>query len=206
MAQITTGLRGFLSRAGIYDAFQLLVGAGRSRRIISTEHLNLNPGDTIVDVGCGTGSIIEHLPEGVRYFGFDLSPEYIEAATKRYGRHGTFACKDVASLAEDELPPCQAALAIGLLHHLDDAEAQSLLATLHRRLAPGGVLVTVDPAYWRPQSRIARWLISRDRGRNVRTGEGYRRLVPSAYSRVRLIRRDNLLNIPYNHAVMECSK
>lgn len=206
MAQTTTGVRAFLSRPAVYDAFQLLVGAGGARRIISNEHLNINPGDNIVDVGCGTGTILEYLPQDVRYFGFDLSPEYIEAATRQHGARGTFVCKDVASLADDELPPCQVALAIGLLHHLDDAEAKSLLETLYRRLAPGGRVITVDPVFWAQQSPIARWLISRDRGRNVRTCDGYRQLVPATYSRVSVIRRDNLLNIPYSHAVMECSK
>lgn len=206
MAQITTGFRAILSQAWAYDAFQSLLGAGRSRRRICADHLKLAPGDVIVDVGCGTASIIDYLPQGVRYFGLDLSAEYIENATRRYGSRGTFACKDVATLEAGEIPPCQAALAIGLLHHLDDAEARALLAALYERLAPGGKLVTVDPAYWSPQPRLARWLISRDRGRNVRTGEEYRQLVPETFREIRLVRRDDLLNIPYTHAVLECSK
>jgi hypothetical protein len=56
------------------------------------------------------------------------------------------------------------------------------------------------------QSRAARFLISKDRGQNVRSGEGYRDLALSRFDRVELIRRDDMLNIPYTHAILECTK
>jgi SAM-dependent methyltransferase len=206
MSQITTGVRKVLSLPAAYDAAQRLLGAERSRRLLCSDHIRVGPGDVVLDVGCGTGVILDHLPQGVRYFGFDLSESYIRAAEKRYGNRGTFACRDVSTLDEDELPKCQVALAIGLLHHLDDNEVVRLLSSLHGRLAPGGRLVTVDPAYWNPQSGVAKFLISRDRGQNVRTGPGYEALVPDRYSSIRLVRRDDLLNVPYTHAIMECSR
>ena len=206
MAEITSGIRRILSQPWAYDAFQSLLGADRSRRRICRDHVHLEPGDVVVDVGCGTGSIIEHLPRGIRYFGFDLSPAYVESARKAHGELGTFSCRDIRTLSTNDIPPCDVAIAIGLLHHLEDDEATGLMMLLHRLLRPGGTLVTVDPAYWVPQSKIAKSLISRDRGRNVRTGEAYRRLVPPDFREARLIRRDDLLNIPYTHAVLECSK
>lgn len=206
MAQTTTGLRRILSIPGAYDALQNMVGAAHSRRQICSDYIRAKRGDVVVDVGCGTAAIIDHLPHGVRYYGFDLSLAYIAEATKRYGSRGVFICNDIVTLSADEVPPCNVAIAIGLLHHLDDVDATRLLAALHERLAPSGRLITVDPAYYSDQSRFARMIISRDRGRNVRSGAAYKALVPVTYSQATLIRRDDLLNIPYTHAVMECSK
>ncbi|ALN62944.1 methyltransferase domain protein [Lysobacter antibioticus] len=157
-------------------------------------------------MGCGTAEVLDHIKANITYFGFDLSQSYIDAAIRSYGSRGTFQCRDLTSLAPSELPPCNIAIAIGLLHHLDDEGAIGLLSNLHSRLAPGGRLITIDGAYYPDQSSIARYILSRDRGQNVREGEAYRALVPSSFSRVELIRRDDLLNIPYTHAVLECTK
>lgn len=206
MAQITTGIRGILSLPSAYDVFQNLLGARRSRQQICRDHVDAAAGDVVIDVGCGTAAILDHLPSGVRYYGFDLSQAYIDAARKSYGGRGEFTCQDITTLPPGDLPPCNIAIAIGLLHHLDDADARGLIESLHRLLAPGGKLVTVDPAYWTPQSPLARFMIARDRGQNVREGSAYEALVPDTYTRVVLSRRDDLLNIPYSHAVLECTK
>ncbi|ATE73382.1 hypothetical protein AZ78_4142 [Lysobacter capsici AZ78] len=206
MAQVTSGIRSILSNPFVYDSFQNLLGAERHRRLICSDYIRPGDGGMIVDVGCGTAMILQHLPNDVRYFGFDLSPAYIDAAKARYGMRGTFMCRDITQLSDEELPQCDTALAIGLLHHLDDADATALIAHLYKRLAPGGRLITVDPAYWEPQSMVARFLISRDRGQNVRDGEAYKALVPEIYSHTQLHRRDDLLHIPYSHAVLECTK
>ena len=195
-----------LSHPAVYGAVQDLLGAERSRARLCADHLRVRPGDVVVDVGCGPAQILDHLPREIAYHGFDLSPAYIAAARARYGDRGSFHCADVGDLAATPLPPCNVAFAIGLLHHLDDRDARALLARLHDRLAPGGRLVTVDPAYWPGQSRIARSIIRRDRGQHVRTGPGYRALVEGVFPRVALVRRDDLLRIPYSHAILECTR
>ena len=72
-----------------------------------------------------------------------------------------FRCADITQLPIEDIPPCQVAMAIGLLHHLDDDAARRLIANLHERLAPGGRLITLDCAYWPDQSRAAQFLITR---------------------------------------------
>lgn len=206
MAQITSGLRRILSIPQVYDLFQELVGATRSRRKVCSEHFRVRPGDRIVDVGCGTAQILAFFPRDIHYRGFDLDPGYIEAAQARYGDRAAFACADITTLPADAIPPCDLAIAFGVLHHLDDDGARALLANLYDRLAPGGRLVTIDPAFDPAQSALARALISRDRGQNVRDGEGYRALAPTAFAERRLTVRGDLLRIPYTHAVLECTK
>lgn len=205
-AQITSGLRGALSHPGVYGAFQDLLGARRARAWICADYLRMHGGEVVVDVGCGPAHVMDELPRAIEYHGFDLSPAYIAAARAHYGDRGSFHCADVCDLAATPLPPCDLAFAIGLLHHMDDGAARALLLRLHERLAPGGRLVTVDPAYWPAQSRIARWIIGRDRGQHVRTGPAYRALADGVFARVELSRRDDLLRIPYSHAILECTK
>lgn len=206
MAQITTGIRSILSIPAVYSFFQNAVGAARFRRTICNDYIKPETGDVIVDVGCGPAEILAILPDSVRYYGFDLSERYITTAREALGGRGTFWCKDISHIDAVDLPPCKVALAIGLLHHLDDAPASALIEHLGERLAPGGRVITVDPAYWPHQSKAARFLISRDRGRNVRSGRDYKALVPNVFSRVTLTRRDDLLRIPYSHAILECTK
>lgn len=206
MAQVTTGIRSVLSLPSVYDMFQEMLGASHSRETICREHIRASAGDLVVDVGCGTASILDHLPRGIAYIGFDLSERYIEAARQAYGDRGVSHCRDITSIGPDEVPRCTVAIAIGILHHLDDAGATNLIKALNDRLVPGGRLITVDPAYWPGLSGAARFLISRDRGQNVRNGEDYRALAARIFRNVTLRRRDDLLNIPYSHAVLECTK
>ncbi|HSR65721.1 MAG TPA: class I SAM-dependent methyltransferase [Xanthomonadaceae bacterium] len=206
MAQITSGLRRVLSVPVVYNLWQNLVGAKRSRSLVCSDHFRVAPGQRVVDVGCGTGEILDYLPEGIAYYGFDLDPGYIRTAQARYEGRGHFTCADITSLPADAIPPCDLAIAFGLLHHLDDDGARALLAHLFQRLAPGGRLVTIDGVWVEGQSALARALIARDRGQNVRDTAGYLALVPAEFSSRTLVVRHDLLRIPSSLAIMECTK
>lgn len=206
MAQITQGIRSILSMPAAYSAFQNVLGARRVRKVLCQQYIRAQAGDILVDVGCGPAEILEHVGPLIRYIGFDLSQRYIDAAKAKYGGRASFHCADITLMPADAIPPCQVAIAIGLLHHLDDAGAKRLIARLYDRLAPGGRLITLDPAYWPDQARAARFMISKDRGQNVRQGEDYRDLAQPHFENVELTRRDDLLNIPYTHAILECTK
>ncbi len=206
MAEITRGIRSILSRPDAYSILQNLLGARRVRKILCQQYIRAQPGDVLVDVGCGPSEILEHLDPDIQYIGFDLSQPYIDAAKATYGGRGAFHCADITKVGAGVIPPCQVAIAIGLLHHLDDAGARHLISNLHQRLAPGGRLITFDPAYWAGQARAARFMISKDRGQNVRDGDAYGELATPFFDKVELHRRDDLLNIPYTHAIMECTK
>ena len=96
-------------------------------------------------------------------------------------------------------------LACGLLHHLDDEPATALLADARKLMAANGRLVTVDGSWVKGQSLIAKFLLSRDRGRNIRSPEAYAALARQSFGHVKADIRHDLLRIPFTLCVLECS-
>ncbi|HEY5806923.1 MAG TPA: class I SAM-dependent methyltransferase [Povalibacter sp.] len=206
MAQITSGLRVVLSNPLVYTALQDVLGATNARARVCSDYIRAKPGDNVVDVGCGPAEALRFLPSGINYYGFDLSPDYIESARRSYGDRGSFHCADVTQLAPGEIPPCDVAVAFGVLHHLDDDGAKRLIEGLHARLAPGGRLITLDPAFVPGQSLVARKLAQWDRGQNVRTPQGYLDLVSARYATKQIHTHHDYLRVPYTLVVMESIK
>lgn len=200
-------LKSILDQPVAYKLFSALVGAQHSISIFVSEYVRPAAGDRVLDIGCGPGKILDHLPQ-VDYFGFDFSPSYIESATRRYGHRGQFFCQRVseAKVFLEQPESFDIVLAIGVLHHLDDAEAMQLFEIAKHALKKGGRLVTYDGCYVLDQSRAAKYLLSRDRGQFVRDEQGYTCLARSGFDEVRASIRDDLLRIPYTHIIMECMK
>jgi SAM-dependent methyltransferase len=70
---------------------RLLPGLG-SLRARAVDSLDLDPGDTVVDLGCGTGANLRHLREAVgptgTVVGVDLTPGMLSQARERVDRAG----------------------------------------------------------------------------------------------------------------------
>ena len=203
MAQVTTGVRAMLSHPLVYNALQSLMGAERVRARIVRDYVRPFPGMRILDLGCGTAEILRSLPADITYVGYDMSPEYIAAAQKRFAGRGTFHCRLLEQAEVATLEPFDLVLGIGVLHHLDDATARQFMLVARSALAGGGRIYTLDPCYAPGQSAIARFLISRDRGQHVRDVEGYRDLPRGLAAEVTgtLVHKSW---IPYTHWNMEC--
>lgn len=233
MSQVTSGARRLLSVPGIYDFFQDLVGASALRIRWVRDFLQPFPGARLLDIGCGTAGILKHLPGDVDYTGFDMSPAYVESARARYGHRGRFTCEKVdafgsgaatwnadgkgsgnahekgAGAAETEGAGAadqgyDIALAFGVLHHLGDEEARLLFQSARGVLKPGGRLVTIDPAFIPRQGPMARYVVSHDRGQNVRYPEAYAELGRQAFERIETTVLRGALRIPIDHAVLVC--
>jgi len=205
MAQTTGGLRSILSSPLVYSLFRWMVSGEKQQGIYLGEYVRPNAGDRILDIGCGPGDILKYLPRDVRYEGFDLSEAYIERANRHFGGRGTFRCArvDAASLAGNE-GTYDIVLANGVVHHLDDGEAVDLFRLAKIALKKGGRLVTLDGCYVPGQSRIARFLLSRDRGQNVRDESSYLALARQVFQSVTPHVRHDLLRIPYTILILEC--
>lgn len=196
--------RSLLARPGLYSLFRRLVGRDAARARYADEHLRAHAGQRVLDLGCGTGDILQFLPP-VEYIGYDLSPRYIERARRRYGARAQFHCRAVDEALQVGDGSHDLVIAHGVLHHLDDALALALFRIAHRALAPGGRLVTFDGCFTERQSRAARFFLSLDRGRYVRQDRAYEALARTVFAQVRSFVHHDLIRIPYTHIVLECS-
>lgn len=203
----TTGLRAALSLPSVYRWFQRSLAISRARHEVATTYIRAQPGDRVLDIGCGPAEVLQHLP-AVRYVGLDYSAQYLQEARRRYREHHPrpwFAQMDVRALRPGARR-FDIVLAQGVLHHFDDAEAQSILTAAAGSLSDTGRLITIDPAFDPAQSRVARLLISNDRGRHVRSVAEYGRIARTAFEQVTTHVRHNLMRVPYTHVIMVCVK
>ena len=188
----------------VYSTFQNLVGARATRQCLVDNVLKIRPGDRVLDVGCGPADILEFLPE-VNYLGIDYSADYIDAARRRFGDRGRFLAVDVGSLKDQGEGDFDVVMALGVLHHLDDASAAGLMRDVRASLKPGGRFLCIDPLIEYPQNPIARLLARLDRGQFVRTLDGYSALARSAFDEFLVEPRRDLLRVPYSHAITRCT-
>ena len=163
------------------------------------------PGDRVLDIGCGTGAILEFLPN-VEYFGFDMSPHYIAYARKMYGDRGRFKQERLNQVSIANIPPSDLVITTGVLHHLSDTEAVDLMRLARDVLKPGGRLITVDPTRCENRSFIENFQINQDRGQYIRKPEQYRDLAEKVFDSVSLSVHHDLLYVPYSHAVLDAKK
>jgi len=186
----------------VYLAYQGLVGGLRARHKCIREYIPRKPGLTVLDIGCGPGYVISDFQEPI-YHGFDVSPEYISWARKKYP-NGSFYCREFDESALERLPKADVVLMMGVIHHLDDATSLNLLQLTRRAMKTNGCLYTMDGCYRPGQSRIAKFFLDEDRGQYVRDEAGYLDLVRRVFIHVEVSYRDDLFLIPYPSIVLQC--
>jgi SAM-dependent methyltransferase len=135
------------------------------RRAIRRE-LGPLTGLRVVDLGCGTGNLAGEFSRA-RYVGVD-----VDLACVRFARRVTgfpFAVTDVTApgLRDDAF---DAAIAVGLIHHLDDGSAKQFACQVRRFCRDGARVLVVDivrPRRWNlPERARQRWA---ERGHFIRT-------------------------------------
>ena len=195
-------IRSVLSFPWAYEFFSDVVGGPERNRVLVREYIRPKPADRILDIGCGPGTMVPHLT-GTEYVAIDASAEYIDQARQRF-RQARFICERVSRHALVERNYFDIVLALGILHHLDDDEALTLFQIAHDALKPGGKLVTIDGVRTADQSYAARYLLGRDRGRFVRSREGYLEIASNVFSTIESSIRHDLLRIPYTLMILGC--
>jgi SAM-dependent methyltransferase len=182
---------------------QKTLGSTRAHKLLVKDYIRPRSNMSVLDIGCGPADVLEYFSVD-RYIGIDLNPAYVATAERRFGDKGKFLVGDAAGIEVSESEKFDRVLALGLLHHLDDDEVRILAKSARRLLAAGGKFVSADPCYIPGQNPLARYLISKDKGRSIRALEAYRELLSPYFPKVTSSLRDDFLRVPYNHCIFEC--
>lgn len=194
-------MKHLLAHPALYQAYQELGGFFGARVKAIRDYLPLKAGARVIDIGCGPGHIVRHLPRGIDYVGLDIDPRSIDYARRRFGDLGQFHVRFFDADAVQALGPVDVIMMNGVMHHIGDDDLAATLSHVKAALKPGGVLFTLDGAYAPGQSRVAKWLLDNDRGVHVRDAEGYRRLLADRFETVEMHVRDDYSRLPYTFAI-----
>lgn len=114
-------------------------------REIIARYGRLAAGDTILDIGCGTGAILKQLSKTYNAVGIDMSPLAIEYSKKR-------GLENVFVMTAEEFPRdrynVKGILLLDVIEHIDDDIA--VLRTARDIIGPndGRIIITVPAYQW----------------------------------------------------------
>lgn len=210
MGQVSRGLRTVLESPWIYSTFQNLVSKEPIWPDLIEEFLPRSQEPfRVLDIGCGPGTFLHGnwMPiEQKNFVGIDPSPEYIASAKADFpGAQFIEGTTETVSLKGEKF---HFVVLSGVLHHLDNAEAATVMKFATEHLAERGIAISIDPVLFPGQNRIARWIALADRGQNVRTVDEMRHLWSENLAGENLSTsvKQGYLRVPYNHVVCVIQK
>jgi len=147
-----------------YDFGVAVLTREREWRLGLIEQLRAQPHDVIVDVGCGTGSLLLSLGKAApsaTLVGIDPDPAILSRARKRFATaginvhlHNGFA-RETAELLKDERPPTKIVSSL-VFHQTPMQEKIAALASMFAALRAGGEVHIAD--YGLQRTRLMRIL------------------------------------------------
>jgi SAM-dependent methyltransferase len=148
-ADETAALALYRARCGYYD---LQLAPYEALRRCAIEHLALQPGQTVLDIGCGTGMSLDLLQQAVgpqgQVVAIDQSREMLEQARRRVDCAGWHQIELVCSPVQDAALPARADAALFHFTH-DILQTPAALDHVLAHLAPGARLA-VCGLKWAP--------------------------------------------------------
>src|SRR5919199_1993847 len=134
-----------------YDLFGTVISFGRDKAIREklVELAAPAPGETVLDVGCGTGTLALALKSRVgtgEVHGIDASPEMIDVAREKAAKAGSVIDFQVALIEALPFPAATFDLVTSslMLHHLPDGLKRTGLAEIRRVLQPPGPVMASE--------------------------------------------------------------
>ena len=113
-------------------------------------------GQTIVDLGAGTGNLTGKLPVSASVIAVDTSARMFKIARQKLkGRQVTYIEDDILAFLTGRLEPCDAIVSTYALHHLTSEEKAMALRAMAGQLRPGGSIVIGDLMFQNAAARGA---------------------------------------------------
>ena len=153
--------------ASYYDLSVNLITLGQSWRLrkMTVEHALIKPGDSVLDVGCGTGAVTlmakARAGKDGHVYGIDPAPEMIAVARSKAARKGLEIDYRLGVIELLPFPDASMDVVTSslMVHHLPDDLKVRGLAEIYRVLKPGGCLLVFD--FMRPtKSFLNQFLIA----------------------------------------------
>ena len=137
--------------APYYDLVTNLMTLGQARRLrkMTVDQALINPGDSVLDVGCGTGEVTLLAKIRVKQgsvYGIDPAPEMIAVARKKASRKGLEIDFRVGVIEALPFPDSSIDVVTSslMMHHLPQDLKERGLVEIYRVLKPGGRLLIAD--------------------------------------------------------------
>ncbi len=204
MSQRTSVLYNLINNPIVYIIFQKIMSGTSFRKKIIIKNIK-NKKLNVLDIGCGPAEILEYIPN-VTYYGFDIDKRSIDYAKNKYrGKNHYFFCKRFGKKELKKLPKFDFVILFGILHHLNNLEIKKLLQLCKKKMKKNSRLLTEDPIFIKRQNFIAKFLITKDRGMNVRIKEEYLNLLKKHFRNVSS-KVTHQFFIPYTWFSMICKK
>jgi len=160
----TTGIT--ISWAFMYDMLVTLVLLGREKKLRNSivKLASIQPGEKVLDVGCGTGSLViaagEYTNSSAELFGIDAAPEMISRARKKANKAGVKIDFQTGLVEKTEFPDntFDAVMNSFMVHHLPGDLKSKAFTEIYRILKSGGRLLIVD--FEPPKNRLLIWILT----------------------------------------------